>query len=419
MTSCRNESESLTHLFVFIAICFNSTSNHLLTASVMVPPVDNVYDDVEISFTGFLGRHDYFSDGSVSTQIGLEDVRVSSSKPGGWLLIFYYVLLVRVFLLISTNVGPDSIVFPDPTSIIKPVLDETSPCVYCGKQFDQSQNNLRSCSYHDGEFQFGYWSCCKATGSDATGCTHGPHSGKERAVLIRVETLPRIVEGITLYSHIEAQIFPQTSYVLTVFISKSLSKLFMNYFFIEDDEVTNTTTATAKLSSSEESTSLQSDYTSRSQKALLIGGKGSPRASTKTEDDGSEFETEAIRPQTELVLIKVWRVGYINAEISLAGFRRIPRRTVEIRVHDYSKAYKLGTWAYLGKKYLTFLVQETLKSGASSAIFRRKVVGAVAEAESIISKSTEPLGYFRQHPRGAETFLGARQSKTKFKGSKK
>ena len=114
-------------------------------------------DDVEIAFTGFFGKHDYSSDGSVSTQFGLEDVRVRSSKP-----------------------GPDSISFPDPTSVIKPVLNERSPCVVCGKRFDHSFNDLTSCTFHDGKFISGVWSCCSLLNATAPGCKYGPHTGKER-----------------------------------------------------------------------------------------------------------------------------------------------------------------------------------------------------------------------------------------------
>ena len=115
-------------------------------------------DDVEIAFTGFFGKHDYSSDGSVSTQFGLDDVRVRSLKP-----------------------GPDSISFPDPTTVITPVLDERSPCVVCGERFDHSFNDLTSCTFHNGKFTFGAWSCCNSNNIKAPGCKyHGPHRGKER-----------------------------------------------------------------------------------------------------------------------------------------------------------------------------------------------------------------------------------------------
>jgi hypothetical protein len=370
----------------------------------------DLMDNVEIAFTGFFGRHEYSSDGSVSTQFGLEDVRVACTKP-----------------------GPDSICFPDPTSVIKPVLDvERSPCQMCGKPFDHSINNLNSCSYHDGTFGSGIWSCCKSSDMNSLGCKHAPHTGKERAAIVRVETLPRIVEGITLYSHFEVIIYPESHHITAVQISKSLAKLFMNYFFVGiEDEAIDTKTAEANVNSSNESISNPPD-TGSLQKALLIGGK-SPYSSEPThpDDDESEIISEA-STQAELVLMKVWRVGYINAEISFAGFRRIPQRTVDIRVNSYSKSYKLGSWAYLGQKYLTYLIHETVKSGASSAIFRRKITGGAADhqsnqTESFISKPAQLEAsnktFFSRHlkrPAGAETFLGttpSRHSKSKAKVS--
>lgn len=366
-------------------------------------------DNVEIAFTGFVGQHDYSFDGSVSTQFSLEDVRVSSTKP-----------------------GPDAICFPDPTSIMKPVLDERSPCLRCNNPFDHDANDLHSCLFHDGKYRSGAWSCCGSTYKHSLGCKRGPHTGKERAALVRIEALPRIVEGITLYSHFEVIIFPEIPHTTTVQISKSLSKLFMNYFFVDDGEVeVSGKAASSDVPASADSISYQSDSTSR-QKSLLIGGKGSPRERSHTEDDVSENLAE-VSAQTELVLIKVWRVGYINVELSVAGFRRIPQRTVDIRVHDYSKAYKIGSWGYLGKKYLTYLIHETLKSGASSAIFRRKATGNTAadnndstmpkQSTSFEADHESFLGrHFRARPTGAETFLGtapARRPKAKGKHVKK
>lgn len=233
-----------------------------------------------------------------------------------------------------------------------------------------------------------------------------------------------MVEGITLYSHFEVNVFPETPHTTIVQISKSLSKLFMNYFFQDEREDTKTTSDKAT-----ESISLPPGSDSR-QKALLIGGKGYVRESVQTEDsDDENSSSTATDSHTELVLIKVWRVGCINAEISLAGFRRIPQRTVDIRVHDYSRAYKIGSWGYLGQKYLTFLIQETLKSGASSAIFRRKITVATSndqsnQAEMLLSKPSASfendressiIRHSRVRPFGAETFLGTAPGRAKGK----
>lgn len=337
----------------------------------------NEIDDVTISFTGFHGQHDYSADGSVTSQFGLEDVRVSSEKP-----------------------GPDSICFLDPTSVVKSVIgDERSPCQRCGKRFNQSDNDSNSCEFHLGKFESGSWTCCK---SDSPGCKSGPHTGKERAANVRVETLPRSVDGITLYRHFEVNIFPGVPHTLVVQIAKSLSRLFMAYFFVEDDGKADldVMSTIGEVTGPIDTLSTQSDNTPRlpASKSLLIGGKGSPpsvsrqnREEPYLNDKSSEFDnpSELVvsdkvtsleeSSASEIIFIKVWRVGYVNVEVSLGGFR-IPQTSLGICVPAYSKAYKIGTWAYLGQKFLTYLIQEVLKSGASSGFdkFRRKVMGNAA-----------------------------------------
>ena len=142
-------------------------------------------DDVTISFTGFNGQHDYSLDGSIVSQFSLEDVRVTSSKP-----------------------GPDSMGFSDPTSVVSSVVgNERSPCQRCGQRFDHSQNN-NSCLFHPGQFSRGGWTCCDANAT-APGCKSSPsHTGKEMTTVVRVESLPRIVEGLSCYSHFEVNLFP-------------------------------------------------------------------------------------------------------------------------------------------------------------------------------------------------------------------
>lgn len=294
-------------------------------------------DDIAIAFTGFFGQHDYSSDGSVSSQFSLEDVRVASSRP-----------------------GPDSIVFSDPTSVIKSVLDERSPCERCGKAFDHSENDLKSCSFHTGIFESGAWTCCQSTNIHHQGCKSSPHSGKERAAIVRVDTLPRLVEGITLYTHFEVNIYPGIPHSLIVQVSKSLSRLFMSYFFIEDDDkagVGAMSTISDVTGSTTETLSAHTNNTPNQnvRKSLIIGGKGSsPGSNRQTRDDQhrngiteyhDQRDIKTDINQAELVFIKVWRVGYINVEVSLSGFRRLPQTSIGICVPAYSKVYKIGSWA--------------------------------------------------------------------------
>ena len=145
--------------------------------SKLVWCVQGPIDDVQIAFTGFQGEHSYMASGLFKTQLGLEDVRVTSSKP-----------------------GPDSMGFADPTSVLKPVLgSKRSPCQRCGSTFSHSNNGLDACRFHWGRFSGDKWTCCEAATSDAPGCKTAPHTGKERTAVVRVEALPPVVEGISLY----------------------------------------------------------------------------------------------------------------------------------------------------------------------------------------------------------------------------
>mmetsp|Transcript_24870 Transcript_24870/g.44935 ORF Transcript_24870/g.44935 Transcript_24870/m.44935 type:complete len:467 (-) Transcript_24870:598-1998(-) len=323
-------------------------------------------DDVQIAFIGFNGQHDYSRDGSIVSQFSLEDLRVSSSRP-----------------------GPDSIGFADPTSVVKSVLgNKRSPCQRCGKYFDHSENDLNSCHFHVGQFKSGVWKCCNSTNATAPGCKSGPHTGKELAAVVRVESLPRIVEGISLFTHVEVNLFPGVLHTLVVQISKSMSRLFMSYFFVGDDsdDYTDDMSTFSDVSGSTDAISMQSEYSpkppSRSKK-MLVGVKESPSVdevteSTELDDILSELNPpEEESKMAEIAFIKVWRIGYVDVNVSFGGFKRFPQ-TLDLSVPAYSKAYKIGTWEYLGRKYLTYLLHEVVKSGASSGLdklFRRKVVG--------------------------------------------
>ncbi len=335
-------------------------------------------DDVQIAFTGFQGEHSYMASGALKTQISLEDVRVTSPKP-----------------------GPDSMSFPDPTSVLKPVLgSKRSPCQRCGSTFSHSINGLEACRFHLGRFREGKWSCCQATTSNAPGCKTAPHSGKERTAVVRVETLPPVVEGISLYSHLEVNIFPSVPHTLSVQISKSVSRLFMDYFFIgqdDDDDDDDTQSISTDVTGSTDVMSVRSDSTpsqTARRKSLLIGGKGigisnQPiKEEISRNDSYDQEEQRQLREQqqqqlNETFFFKVLRVGYVNVEVTLGGFRALPQTTLNICVRDYTKAYKIGSSAYLGQKYLYYLIHEVLKSGASSALRRKKMTtSAVADTDT-------------------------------------
>jgi hypothetical protein len=79
-------------------------------------------DEVEINMSDFYGTHDFEADGSVNTRLGLEDLHISSKKP-----------------------GPEAINFPDPTVIVSTIMGvEMSPCQRCGHPFDRRLNESTS-----------------------------------------------------------------------------------------------------------------------------------------------------------------------------------------------------------------------------------------------------------------------------------
>ena len=296
----------------------------------------------------------------------------------------------------SSRPSPDAISFSDPTNIVKSVLgNERSPCVRCDQIFNPSKNDSNSCVFHTGQYKYGVWTCCKSASATALGCKTGPHSGRERAAVIRVETLPRTVEGISLYSHFEVNLFPGIPHKLVLQISKSMSRLLMSYFFVEDendDDIDTILSGSDDTSATSDSFSTQLEFSPKPmsrKRAMLIGGKGTPYSGNKRGNDGlsvslldhkSSSVVESPKKKPEMVFVKVWRVGYVDVNISLGGFKRLPLASLDLCVPAYSKAYEIGTWEYLGKKYLSHLVREVLKSGASSGLekFRRKMMGSAA-----------------------------------------
>lgn len=306
-------------------------------------------------------------------------------------------IVFRLFIysISSSKPGPDSMSFVDPTSVVKSVLgNKRSACDRCGQHFDHSNNDINSCSFHLGQYVNGCWTCCKYTYAHAIGCKHCPHSGKERAAFIRVESLPRIVDGLSLYSHFEVNLFPGIRHTLMLQISKSMSLLLKSYFFVEEDHDEDSDDM-SDATGSTDSNSVQSSHTS-----MLLSIKNKPITSSVAQGSTSSrnsrerlgsSELEMTSPETkplktsELVLIKVCRVGNVDVNITVGGFRRLSQiSSLDICVPAYSKAYEIGSWEFHSKKYLrSHLVREVLKSGARSGFsqFRRKKFGGLTITE--------------------------------------
>jgi len=180
-------------------------------------------DDIEISLTNIQGQHDFFADSGITTQVELEDVRITSLMP-----------------------SPEAQTFVDPSAILTNNLDgEMSPCIRCGEFFDRAWNHSHACCFHGdaygkrGLFKSGVWTCCSAMQFEAKGCKARPHTGRERFALIRIENLPRVADGLTLYKHIEINVYPEVPHTLVVQMTKNIANLLMAYFLGDTGDVMN------------------------------------------------------------------------------------------------------------------------------------------------------------------------------------
>ena len=317
------------------------------------------------------------------------------------LILFVYLSTIFIYSISSSKPGPDSMSFVDPTSVVKSVLgNQRSACDRCGQQFDHSNNGINSCSFHLGRYVNGSWTCCKYNYAHANGCKHCPHSGKERAAFIRVESLPRTVDGLSLYSHVEINLFPGIRHTLMLQISKSMSLLLKSYFFVEEDHDEDSDDM-SDATGSTDSNSVQSSHAS-----MLLSIKHKPITSSVTASSQNSrerlgsSELKMTSPENkplkapELVLIKVCRVGNVDVNITVGGFRRLSQiSSLDICVPAYSKAYEIGSWEFHSKKYLrSHLVREVLKSGARSGFsqFRRKKFGGSAITEEPSHDNSSP-----------------------------
>ena len=344
-------------------------------------------DDVEINFTGFRGQHDFLKDGSVISQISLDDVRVISEKP-----------------------GPHSLRFDDPTSVITTVIEADASCVRCGVHFDKSTNESSSCVFHTGEFAFSSnrdrwsWSCCQNPMKNSIGCYSQPHRGKEKAAEVRLEALPQSAPGLTLYKHVEVNIYPNVLHTIVVQITKDLAGLFLAYFLGEDGKEgidqngifdNDTSSSRSQVDKLDAISDLSDSAHSRSsqKKTVLIPSKASSKKTILLRSQGSRTSINSaatsstnVSPSSvslgdavvtkpkqtqEVIFIKFLRVGHIKSSISLVGFP-VVTSGLGILVPAFSRAYKVGTVNYLGHKYLSHLIHEILKSAASSGMEKVK-----------------------------------------------
>ena len=345
-------------------------------------------DDVEIELTALRGQHQFSSDSSMTTQLELEDLRINSLRP-----------------------SPDAMHFIEPGAVLTTLLGaERTPCQRCGATFDRAANHTQSCRFHGDDFgsssQYmkakGVWCCCGATWEDAPGCKTAPHTGRERVALVRVESLPKIVKGLSLYKHVEVNIYPEVPHTLIVQMTKSVSKLFVSYFigdaggggvkgstkqdifdvqpskYIIDGEKNENTESVPAVEVAETNESIRKKQTLFGKQQITFRKGNVPMQTaedTKTSIDSDSHDQEALPPSKkdeEVVFIKHLRIGNINTEISLVGFP-IETHNYGIGVPAFTRAYKIGTSSYLSRKYVSHLVHEIVKSVAHSGISKVRI----------------------------------------------
>ena len=348
-------------------------------------------NDAEINFTDFKGTHDFSADGSVSSKISLENMHVTSHKP-----------------------STDAMDFPDPTIIVKTILGEKrSPCQRCGLEFDRGSNEINSCRFHPGNFQGSShdkstkWSCCGANDARANGCVARPHTGSEKAMDIQFDAFPRVVEGITLYKFIEANVYPGVTHTTIVQLTRSMTKSFMNYFLGDTDGIVSADTKkmlsasqSATLSTSDTSSIDSTETSSHSQSTpsfepntlrdsrryLLFGEAGideemqsapalfDPQQVSVSKSDKERKGDDKGSKDTEIVFLRNWNIGDINIKLSIAGFHKIiDVSDVDLVISGFHRRYKIGSVQHLAKKFLAHLIKNLLTS--SLGILKVKLSG--------------------------------------------
>ncbi len=356
----------------------------LCRATWRIASPDSINNAV-VSFTRFKGVHDYTADGSVNSQITLEDFSVESTSPGS-----------------------ESIDFFDPTIIIKTISGaQRVPLLRPGNLLKISQTN-----------------------SNSTIRSRIP------AISVRMDALPRTVDGLTMYKHIEANVFPGVNHNIIVQLTKSLTKSFVNYFlgggnkhgeFIDHDIVDSSSEcssqnrlragsdssseafdvsnpsgndmATARSSQNSKKPS-NSDGKEKARRIMLFGRMRPNKKNKKKKSRNQDEDSIEIKPSVstntsieeeensndakqagEIVFVKLWRLGPINIDLSIAGFGRIVNLTNQgVLVPDFRKAYKIGASNHLIKKVVKHFVASLFSNGLD--ILRNKLGGNKSHMKS-------------------------------------
>jgi hypothetical protein len=336
--------------------------------------IDNSsFDDrVTIDFTGFTGYHDFPKEGGIHSQLSLEDLNISSEKPSQEAAHFSY-----------------------SSSIVRTIVGvERSPCERCEKPFNRSNNEANSCIFHpglllcsvNGEYRY---TCCGAA-SGASGCQAGFHTGKERALLLRLDAFPRVVKGLTMYRHVEGNIFPGVPHTLVLQLTKALAQLLNNYFFVDGSDGFSKASDTVSDRSSEMSeinhvdTDVRDIVPVKRDSGTTKRNLPSKEATEKNKGDLNKIDAtvdikgdpDKSDATVELYFMKYWRLGEINLNISIAGFGKYRNITdLGLSVSSFQAAYKLGSAQHLVKLLKSHILMNLASIGLEK--IRDKISGKV------------------------------------------
>jgi len=243
-------------------------------------------ESVEVGFSGYNGRHTFYSDSSLDTFFEIQRFWVRNLRPSS-----------------------DAMEFFDPTVVLTPQLDNEEPCIRCGQPFRAEENSPTSCNFHAhpdgtmGEFKLldaiidspksrrrlkrqsssesefslqkvPMWTCCGSPNQNSPGCASRPHTSNEMMLTVRADLLPTAIIGnseVAVIHLMEIGLFPGFPHTLIIQVTRTLADLINKYFLISvqegefDDEGKNLSTPLV-------SDVTPTSFSTKDKNVMLLGG---------------------------------------------------------------------------------------------------------------------------------------------------
>lgn len=286
----------------------------------------NTTNSVQMTLFELCGNHAFTSTGAISSRIDLENLAIQDLEP-----------------------GPDCLKFHNPSKVLSSTLKEKTICECCGCEYDRDKNVGSEVSCPKMPMK-GY-----------------PHTSKQRMITLRVDSMPNLVEGLTLYERFEIAIYPSVEYTLIVQITRSLGDLLFDYFVGDKQDDPNADDH-ALHNGIDDPTDSNRRNTNSGNEQIHKQPPSKDKRKISMESLPVPVPAPGKPKPPEIIFFKNLRLGHINARLSFAGFPVAPdTNELGISVPAYSKAYQVGPASYHSRKYLTkHLIQEVLKSGTTS-----------------------------------------------------